>query len=124
MSDWVTKSIQSRWAYSWFCLLIGLGAAFFRIVNSFFGHAYITDVMVFALLAGVICYIRPRGAWLSILLLVLPVYLLLARTLVRLGLDQLNQGIGTGWATSVVLVLPAAVVGGVIGAKIGQRNGP
>jgi hypothetical protein len=109
-------------AYISICIAVGLVAALLRIIYSFFPFSPVSDLIVFGVLGGVLCYFRPDRYWLWILLITAPTMLYVVSRVIKLGPESLSQGIGTFWATSLVLIPLAAVVSGFLGQKLGSRK--
>ena len=104
------------------CLAAGVVAALFRIVYFFFPGFNVMDVLVFCSLAAAFAYLRPRRWWLWAMGLIAPAMLFVTMTLLRLGFENLDRGIGTGHALSAVLIPVAAAVGGVLAARRGVQK--
>jgi hypothetical protein len=99
-------------AYFLLALAAGTVAAFVRLALAFFPALNVMEFLLFSGGAAVIVGFRPRGWWLWVPVFIAPAMLFVARTVHRLGPENLNQGIGTAHAASVVVIPVAAVLGG------------
>ena len=91
-------------------LLIGLALAPIKLVYSFLPFFNVLDILVFAT-AGFIMGAAAKRR-LTAAFLIVPSAFLCAYFVYRLGPTQLSQGIGVGWALSLLLV-PAATLAGM-----------
>jgi hypothetical protein len=109
-------------------LVVGLLIAPVKLVYSFFPFFNVTDVLVFGVLGVLFGYLRPAKSWQWGLWLSIPTILLCLAFVRRLGSVNVLQGIGTGWAVSVLVIPLAACLGSYLGARlaklavVGYRN--
>jgi hypothetical protein len=93
-----------------FCL--GIGALILKVLYSFFPLANVIDAVLFAVLGGVVGRWHPGRRWALAAVVSAPALLLVGYILVvGLDLDQLRQGIGTGWLLSAVIIPATAIAG-------------
>ncbi len=98
--------------------LLGLLVAGAKLIYSFFPGFNLLDVLVFALIGWNLGRHTGSPSWLIGLGLSLPAVILSASFVARLGTAELWQGVGTGWALSILLI-PLAAYGG---AALGHRS--
>lgn len=92
-------------------LVLGTTGAGVKLVYSFFPLFNVLDVLVFSLLGWVLGRLARPPMLIGVAVLSLPTLLLIAYFLSGLGWTSLQQGIGTGWVLSALLVPLAAGVG-------------
>ena len=102
-------------------LPIGLGATVLRIVYNFFPVVYLTDIVVFSVLASALAWWNPKRCWLSAVFLILPVMAFLGLNFSRSSLERIAAGIGISHVYSAFLIPISAFAGAYIGARIGAR---
>ncbi len=105
-------------------LLLGLAAAGAKLVYSFFPLFNLWDALFFTLVGWSLGRHTGLPVWLMGISLALPAVLLSAFFVARLGAANLWQGVGPGWALSVLLIPLAACFGAVLGRRsVLQRQG-
>jgi hypothetical protein len=103
------------------CVVIGVVAAFAKLVYNFFPLSNLMDVLVFAVLATGISYFRPCNPWRWVVLSVLPTMLLIINQLQKTDIAHLRDGVGVGWVYSFPLIFFGAALGGWLGRRIRLR---
>jgi len=105
------------------CFLLGLALAAFKMGTSFFPYGEVMDVAAFGCVAVAVASFGPDRAWRWLPWLAAPAIVMAGAVLVRIGPDELRQGIGVHWIRTLALVPFATIAGGSAGAWIRGRRG-
>lgn len=93
------------------------------LVLIFFPLFNVTQVIVFGAACFVLAFVLKPTSRLWVVLVIGPVWFLVFLIVLRLGLINISEGIGTGHALSLVLIPLAAWVGQFLGTRSGRRPG-
>lgn len=104
--------------YLWLTALItGLLLVPVCLVLIFFPLFNISQVLIFFAACFIIALVFKPRSWLWMILVISPVWILVLRIVLRLGLANIERGIGTGHALSLILIPLAAWAGMFFGRK-------
>ena len=103
-------------------LLVGLLLVPVRLILAFFPLFNVTEVLLFGGLCLALAWVFKAKSWLWALLVAGPVWLSVLRIVLRLGVERLSHGIGTGHALSLVAIPLAACLGALLGRKLARRR--
>ena len=103
-------------------LFVGVFLIPVSLVFMFFPLFNVTEVLVFGGTCLVLALLFKPKSWLWALLVAAPVWLLLLRIVVRLGVSNISHGIGTGHALSLVLIPLSAWAGAYLGCSLSRRH--
>lgn len=102
------SSRTTAWAVA---LVVGVIAAGVKLVYSFLPWFNLLDLVTFALLGWLSARLSESRGWQLWAALSGPAFLLSLFFVVRLGPALLLQGVGTGWAMSLMLIPLSTVIG-------------
>lgn len=88
-----------------------------KMLYSFFPLFNITDVIVFGLAGYTIGRLYFSKLYHRLLPAILPSLILTGWILFNLSLDELNQGTGSGWLISFIVIPASAMVGKILGSS-------
>jgi hypothetical protein len=103
-------------------LVVGLFLVPVCLVVMFFPLFNVTEVMVFAVTCFVLALIFKPKSWLWALLVAGPTWLLVLRIVIRLGMDRISHGVGTGHAIALVAIPLSACLGAILGRKVARTT--
>jgi hypothetical protein len=115
--------VKSSQGLLWlFALISGLLLVPVCLVVMFFPLFNITEVLVFAGTCLALALIFKPRSWVWALLVAGPVWLLVLRIVIRLGIDNLSHGVGTGHALSLVAIPLSACLGAILGRRLARTR--
>ena len=101
---------------------IGFILAFFKLIYLFFDYYNILDFVVF-LLAGIAFGGKvPASRWPVGLVMALPTFVLCLFIVLNLGYTSIREGVGTGYAWSLLVIPLATSIGIYIHVKYAARK--
>lgn len=104
-------------AYFW--ILWGILLGVLKLAWSFFPLFNLLDVLVFGAIGAFISRRYESGRTLRLIFAVIPSLILIAAIIINLGFNKVLEGIGIGWALSLVLIPVSAFLGSYFQNKFG-----
>lgn len=107
----------SSGAYYW--ILWGIFLGVLKLAWSFFPFFNLVDMLVFGSIGAFISRRYESGKMLRLLFSVLPSLILISAIIINLGLNKVLEGIGIGWALSLIIIPGSAFLGSYLQDKFG-----